>query len=167
MRILGIDPGLAAAGWGLIVHPEGGPGDVVWGRIKTTPDATMAGRLQKIFHSIQDLVRELKPEVVVIEELFFATNAKTAIVVAQARGAAILATAESGVPVFEYTPLQIKKAVTGNGRASKEQVQKMVATLLGLREIPRPDHAADALAAALCHAHTIKTNRIRTLMNAE
>jgi crossover junction endodeoxyribonuclease RuvC len=167
MRILGIDPGLAAAGWGLIVYPEGGPRDVVWGQIKTPADAAMSQRLQKIFHSLQDLVRELRPEAVVIEELFFASNVKTAIVVAQARGAAILATAESGVPVFEYTPLQIKKAVSGNGRASKEQVQKMVATLLGLREIPRPDHAADALAAALCHAHTLKTDRLLKMTNAE
>ena len=96
----------------------------------------------------------------VLEELFFAANMRTAIAVAHARGAAVLATADSGVAVFEYTPLQIKKAVSGRGRAKKDQVQRMVQTLLGLREVPRPDHAADALAAAICHGHTIKANRL-------
>ena len=160
MRILGVDPGLAAVGWGLIVYPEGGPADVKWGRLSTSPRQSTPQRLQKIYHGLRDLIRELKPEAVSIEQLFFAANVKTAIVVAQARGAALLATAESGVEVVEYTPLQIKKAVSGRGRASKAQVQKMVATLLGLSEIPRPDHAADALAAALCHGHTLKADRL-------
>jgi crossover junction endodeoxyribonuclease RuvC len=160
MRILGIDPGLASVGWGLIVHPEGGPGDVRFGEIKTRAGRSMASRLLLIHDALRDLIADLRPEAVSIEELFFATNVKTAIVVAQARGAAILATAESGVAVAEYTPLQIKKAVSGRGGASKQQVQKMVAVLLGLKEVPHPDHAADALAAALCHAHTLKTSRL-------
>lgn len=160
MRILGIDPGLAAVGWGLIVYPEGGPGDVRWGTITTTPDEPLPLRLQKIHHGVRDLVAHLCPDAVAIEEIFFATNVKTAISVAQARGVVILAMADSGVEAAEYTPLQIKKSVSGNGRASKSQVQKMVATLLALRELPRPNHAADALAAALCHGHTLKTRHL-------
>ncbi len=160
MRILGIDPGLASVGWGLIVYPEGGPADVRWGQIKTSACQSAPKRLQKIYHELRTLIRELEPEAISVEELFFATNVKTAIVVAQARGAALLATAESGAEVFEYTPLQVKKAVSGRGGASKGQVQKMVAALLGLRELPRPDHAADALATALCHGHTVKADRL-------
>lgn len=163
MKILGIDPGLANTGWGIIVHPGGGPDDVRWGDIKTPSSQPLPQRLQHIFHSIQNLIRAEQPDMVAVEQLFFAVNAKTAMVVAHARGAAILATAESGVELHEYTPLQIKMAVSGNGRATKEQVQKMVAVLLGLREVPRPDHAADALGAALCHAHTLKTRMLERL----
>jgi len=163
MRILGVDPGLASVGYGLIVYPEGGPDQVHWGEIKTSPSQSTPERLRVIFESLRAVIRELKPEAVSVEELFFAANMKTAIQVAQARGAALLATAESGVQVAEYTPLQIKKAITGQGRASKSQVQKMVSVLLGLREIPRPDHASDALAAALCHGHTIKADRMMRL----
>jgi crossover junction endodeoxyribonuclease RuvC len=160
MRILGIDPGLAAVGYGLIVYPEGGPSEVRWGEVRTAAGVPTPQRLHKIYEEIRALIRELRPESISVEELFFATNIKTAIQVAQARGAALLATAESGVEVAEYTPLQIKKAITGQGGASKIQVQKMVSVLLGLNEIPRPDHAADALAAALCHGHTLKTRHL-------
>ena len=160
MRILGIDPGLAAVGWGLIVYPEGGPGDIRWGQIKTPATHALPRRLRHIHDSLRRLIDEERPEVIAVEQLFFATNVRTAITVAQARGVALLATAERDTDVVEYTPLQIKKAVTGRGNATKGQVQKMVATLLGLREIPRPDHAADALAAALCHGHTLKTDRL-------
>ena len=160
MRILGIDPGLAAVGWGLIVHPEGGPDAVRWGALHTPAGQATAQRLRRIHDALRDLIAELRPEAIAIEELFFATNVKTAMTVAQARGVIVLATAESGLDAAEYTPLQIKTAVTGRGNATKPQVQKMVATLLGLREIPRPYHAADALAAALCHAHTLKMSRL-------
>lgn len=160
MRILGIDPGLAAVGWGIIVHPQGGPGDVEWGTIITKADVPLPQRLKQIHDSLAEIIARLRPDAISIEELFFATNVKTAITVAQARGVIVLATAESGIEAAEYTPLQIKKAVSGNGRASKAQVQKMVAMLLALREIPRPDHAADALAAALCHAHSVKVARL-------
>jgi crossover junction endodeoxyribonuclease RuvC len=160
MRILGIDPGLASVGWGLIEHPLGGPDAVQWGCFKTPAGGNMADRLTIIHDKVRDIISEMRPDAVAVEELFFATNVKTAIVVAQARGVILLATAASKVAVHEYTPLQIKKAVSGRGGASKEQVQKMVAALLALREIPRPDHAADALAAALCHAHTLKIRRL-------
>lgn len=160
MRILGVDPGLASVGWGVLEYPKGGPQDVSWGTIRTKAGEDLAQRLLYIARSLGDVITDTRPDAVVVEELFFATNVKTAIVVAQARGAILLAAAEKGVPVFEYTPLQIKKAVSGRGGASKQQVQKMVATLLGLSEVPRPDHAADALAAGLCHGHTLKQNRI-------
>ncbi len=160
MRILGLDPGLASVGWGLIVYPEGGPRDVRWGAIHTPASDPMPRRLDQIHRTVAALIAELKPDAIAIEELFFATNVKTAIVVAQARGVLVLATAHSGVEVAEYTPLQIKKAVSGQGRASKNQVQRMVATLLGLPEIPTPDHAADALAVALCHGHSVKAQRL-------
>ena len=163
MRILGLDPGLAAVGWGFIVYPEGGPADVRWGAIRTSAGAPVPLRLQKIQLAVRDLVRELRPEAIAVEELFFATNVRTAIAVAQARGVLLLATVESGVEVFEYTPLQVKKSVSGRGRASKAQVQKMVAVLLGLRETPQPDHAADALATALCHGHSVKARRLTAL----
>ena len=160
MRILGIDPGLASVGWGVIEYPNGGPDSVAWGSVRTKSDVPLPMRLRTIHDAVAALIEEHKPEAISVEELFFATNVKTAIVVAQARGVIVLATAHSGVPMHEYTPLQIKKAVTGRGQARKEQVQKMVAALLGLAEIPRPDHAADALAAALCHAHTLKSERV-------
>ena len=160
MRILGIDPGLASVGWGIIDHPAGGPDAVRWGALHTPAGQATAQRLRYIHDALRDLIAELRPEAIAIEQLFFATNVKTAMAVAQARGVIVLATAESGLDAAEYTPLQIKKAVTGRGGALKPQVQKMVAVLLGLREIPRPDHAADALAAALCHAHTLKMARL-------
>lgn len=160
MRILGIDPGLASTGWGFIIHPEGSAADVSWGVIKTDSAMEMAQRLRIIHRELGDLVARLQPEAVVVEEIFFSRNVKTAIVVAQARGVAVLAAALANVPVADYTPNEIKKAVSGRGGAGKGQVQRMVATLLGLNEIPRPDHAADALAAALCHAHSLKTARL-------
>lgn len=163
MRILGIDPGLAAAGWGLIEYPRGGPETVLYGAVRTKADLETPARLQELYQAIQAVIAETKPEAISVEQLFFATNVKTAIVVAQARGAILLATADSKLPIYEYTPLQIKKAVSGRGTANKSQVQHMVAMLLGLKEIPRPDHAADALAAALCHGHSLKARRVEGL----
>lgn len=162
MRILGIDPGLAAVGWGIITYPEGGPGDVEFGSIRTASKRPLGERLVKIHDELIELIERTEPEAVSVEELFFATNVKTAITVAQARGVALLAAAHAGKTLAEYTPLQIKKAVTGRGGASKKQVQQMVAVLLGLKDIPRPDHAADALAAALCHGHTVKARRLQS-----
>ncbi len=163
MRILGIDPGLAATGWGLIVYPEGSSADVQWGAIRTKAGEPLAARLKLIHDSLQAVIAEHKPETVSVERIFFSRNVKTAIIVAQARGVALLATAESAAEIVEYTPNEIKKAVTGRGGAGKPQVKKMVAALLGLTEIPRPDHAADALAAAICHGHTLKTDRLLRL----
>jgi crossover junction endodeoxyribonuclease RuvC len=155
LRVLGIDPGLADLGWGVlervpgtrqIVHLEHGV-------IRTRAGVPVARRLQVIYESLTGLIGRFHPHEVAVEELFFASNVTTAMSVAQARGVAILASAQSGVPLGEYSPPQIKQAVTGSGKADKAQVQRMVRAVLHLSEIPRPDHAADALAVALCHLH--------------
>ena len=155
MRILGIDPGLANLGFGVIEHdrPGASPVHVSHGVIETSKTMPLAQRLRRIHEGLVAAIVEFEPDQVAIEQIFFAKNVKTAISVAQARGVAILATAETDLPMYEYTPLQMKQAIVGYGRASKMQVQMMVRVLLRLDEIPRPDHAADALAAALCHLH--------------
>ncbi len=152
--ILGIDPGLAHAGWGIIVHDGIRSRYIAHGVIKTDSKAPMADRLLCLYDGLSSVIKEYRPATAGIETLYFAKNVSSAMPVAEARGALILCLARHGVTVSEYTPLQIKQAVVGNGRAEKHQVQSMVALLLKLKEIPRPDHAADALAAALCHAHT-------------
>ena len=158
MRILGIDPGLADVGWGIVESDGAGrpPRHVAHGVIKTRAGEPMARRLDIIYRELQRVIDEHRPEEVSIEQLFFATNVKTAIVVAQGRGVAILATAGARLPLAEYTPLQIKLALVGYGNAAKQQVQMMVKAVLGLKEMPKPDHAADALAAALCHLHSMR-----------
>ncbi len=156
MKIMGIDPGLAAVGWGVVDHDPIARRvrHVAHGVIKTTPEHSTARRLQIIFQELGAVIREHKPEAVSIEELFFGSNRKTAVAVAQGRGAAILATAEADLPLAEYSPPRIKLALVGYGRATKIQVQQMVRSVLDLDEIPQPDHAADALAAALCYLHS-------------
>ena len=155
MRVMGIDPGLADVGYGVI--EQSGKGreirHLAHGVIRTSAGRPMAERLEKIYRELSDLIRLHEPDEIAIEELFFSSNVKTAMVVAQARGVAILATAESKTPLAEYSPPQIKQALVGNGRAAKRQVQMMVRAVLGLEEVPRPDHAADALATAICHLH--------------
>jgi len=152
--ILGIDPGLAHAGWGIINHDGIRSRYIAHGVINTESKAPMADRLLCLYDGLSAVIREYSPGSAGIETLYFAKNVSSAMPVAEARGALILCLAKHGLVVSEYTPLQIKQAVVGNGRAEKHQVQSMVALLLKLKEIPRPDHAADALAAALCHAHT-------------
>lgn len=153
--MLGIDPGLADLGYGVL--ERAGPGRKIgWiahGVISTPAGAPVALRLQTIYLGLTGLIEQHRPDEVAIESLFFASNVSTAMAVAQARGVAILASAQSGVPLGEYSPPQIKQAVTGSGKAAKRQVQMMVRAVLGLEDIPRPDHAADALAVALCHLH--------------
>jgi crossover junction endodeoxyribonuclease RuvC len=154
--VLGIDPGLADVGYGVVEFEDRSRGVrcVACGVIRTPAGETQPRRLQTIYRELKAIVAEHRPDAVAIEEIYFAKNAKTAIGVAQGRGAAILATADSGAPLAEYSPPRIKLALVGHGRAGKRQVQMMVRALLGLKEIPKPDHAADALAAALCHLHT-------------
>lgn len=153
LLILGVDPGLATIGFS-IVAKEGNRFDVLeYGVIKTSSDKTDVERLKIIYRNLTELIDEYKPDQMAVEELFFNKNVKTAIIVGQARGVILLAGAESNIPVAEYTPLQIKQAVVGYGRADKNQVQQMVKNLLNLSEIPRPDDAADALAIAVCHGH--------------
>ena len=156
MRILGIDPGYAILGYG-IIEMKGNRFKVIdYGAVTTEAGMEMPDRLKVLYNSLMELIGRFEPEVASVEELFFNTNAKTAILVGQARGVALLACSNSGLEIAEYTPLQIKQALVGNGRAEKKQVQFMVKTLLQLREIPKPDDAADALAIAICHANSCR-----------
>ena len=152
MTILGIDPGYAIIGFGVL--KKEGYKVVDYGVITTPKEMAMSDRLDTIFLGIGELIDTFKPDEVAIEELFFNTNITTDIAVAEARGAIIVACRERHIPVYEYTPLQIKQALTGVGRAEKKQVQFMVKSILGLESVPKPDDAADALAAALTHAQT-------------
>lgn len=171
LRVLGIDPGLADVGWGAIEMHGGRSLLLGYGVIQTRSNQDIATRLDAIYRRVGELIDELDPSIVAIENLYFAKNAKTAMVVAHGRAAAILATAGHGIRLCEYTPLQIKQALTGHGRAGKAQVQSMVRVVLGLEEVPRPDHAADALAAALCHIHSQaldrKVNRAMSALAAD
>jgi len=152
-RIIGIDPGLANAGWGILDVNGNRLSYVAHGSIKTEANIPTPIRLKEIYTNLQNIVGKYKPDEAGMETLYFAKNVKSALPVAEARGVLTLGLVMSGLTVGEYTPLQIKQAVVGNGRADKNQVQQMVKLLLALDKIPRPDHAADALAAAICHVH--------------
>ena len=154
MRILGIDPGVAIVGFG-VVDSEGGTQHMVqYGAINTPANAPLAARLVQIEQDLTELLEQFKPDEVAIEELFFSKNITTGIAVAHARGV-ILATVEKAcVPIYEYTPMQVKQAVVGYGLAEKNQVMDMTKRLLKLRAVPKPDDAADALAIAICHARS-------------
>ena len=155
MRVLGIDPGYNIVGFGVV--ESNGNKVIDYGVITTPKEMPMSERLLVIYQAMKEIVENFKPEQVAFEELFFNHNQTTAVPVAQARGVAVLACKEYTENLYEYTPLQIKQALTGIGRAEKKQVQFMVKSILGLDSIPRPDDAADALAVALCH---IQTNNI-------
>ncbi len=154
MRILGIDPGYAILGYAVIDKKGNRFVPVDYGAVTTAAGEEMPDRLQHLYNSLMEIIAEYEPECASIEELFFNTNAKTAIMVGQARGVAVLACANSGIDIYEYTPLQIKQALVGYGRAEKQQVQMMVKTVLNLDEVPKPDDTADAIAAAICHGQT-------------
>jgi crossover junction endodeoxyribonuclease RuvC len=162
MLILGIDPGFAITGWGL-VEADGRAGRlrfVACGSVDTPAGTELPERLVLLYDGLRALMAEHRPDAVAVEELFFNKNTKSALHVGHGRGVAVLAAAQSGVKVHEYTPLQVKQSVAAYGRADKQQVQSMVKTLLGLREVPKPDDAADALAVAICHAHAARMNEI-------
>lgn len=154
MRILGIDPGFAIVGWGVIDYDGYSCRPVAYGAVTTPAGTKMPSRLKSIYDDITDVIEKYRPDVMSVEELFFNTNVTTAINVGQARGVLILAGENKGIPVYEYTPLQVKQAVVGYGRADKNQVQQMVKLLLNLKEVPKPDDTADAVALAVCHAHS-------------
>jgi len=153
MRILGIDPGYAIMGWGVVEKKGSSITPVAYGAITTDKDMPMPDRLKHLYTSLMEIIAEYQPEEASIEELYFNSNAKTVIFVGEARGVAVLSCANSGVEIFEYTPLQIKTTITGNGRAEKKQVQAMVKKLMCLDEVPKPDDTADAIAAAICHSY--------------
>ena len=156
MIILGIDPGYALVGFGVIEKTANSVKMLDYGVIETKKDERMCDRITKIYKGINLLIEKYKPDAFAIEELFFKNNQKTAINVAMARGVLLLSATQNigSDNLFEYTPLQIKQALTGNGRAEKAQVQYMVKAILNLKNIPKPDDAADALAVALCHSQT-------------
>ena len=156
MVIMGIDPGFAIVGFG-IVNYKGNQFKVLdYGVIRTSAKMLLPERLLMIEKRLVELISDYSPEAICVEDLYFNTNLKTAMNVGQGRGVALLCSAKAGIPVYEYTPLQVKQGVTGYGRADKNQVQQMVKVLLGLAEVPKPDDAADALAIAICHAHSFR-----------
>ena len=159
MIILGIDPGYATIGYGVVEKNKSKLTPVDYGVIATPQNESIAYRLAMIYEAMNKLIGKFKPDEGAIEELFFNTNITTGIKVAEARGVILLSTIQSCGKLYEYTPLMIKQALTGNGRADKHQVQYMVQMLLNLKTIPRPDDAADALAAAVCHANMCSFNQ--------
>lgn len=156
MKILGIDPGTARVGWGLVIEDKGKVTQSGFGCIETQSREDLSHRLKEIFDAISLLIKKEKPQVLAIEELFFATNAKTVIPVAQGRGVVLLAAAMAGIPVISYTPLVVKQTITGSGRADKKQIQYMIVKLLHLSSAPKLDDTADALAIALTHAYSYR-----------
>lgn len=156
MRILGIDPGTGILGFGIIQVDKGKAQLVDAGVIRTPVKQDDAVRLLTIYEELNDIIAETKPQQMAVEKLFFAQNVTTAITVAQARGVVLLCGMQAGLAIAEYTPLQIKLAITGYGKADKKQVQEMIRVLLALSDVPKPDDAADALAAALTHAQTTR-----------
>lgn len=156
MLILGIDPGTATTGYGLITEKQAKLVFVDHGVISTSKKDSSQDRLRIIYSELKQLIIKYRPKAIAVEKLFFGANSKTAISVGQARGMSLLAAAEAKVKIAEYTPLEVKMAVTGYGKADKKQVQQMVKTLLGLADLPKPDDAADALAIAICHMNSYK-----------
>ena len=159
MRILGIDPGFATVGFGLVEAERGQVHMVTYGAITTPAGLPLSRRLYQIGTDMEYRISQLKPDVISIEELFFNTNITTGIAVAHGRGVILYAAEKCGIPLYEYTPSQVKLAVTGYGKAEKRQVMEMTKRLLKLKSVPRPDDAADALALALCNARSF-TSRI-------
>lgn len=157
MRILGIDPGTGILGFGVIDASGSNKVKLVDGGVIRTPvKEDDSVRLLTIYDELTEIIKETNPEAMAIEKLFFAQNVTTAMTVSQARGVVILCGMKAGLQIFEYTPLQIKQALTGYGRADKKQIQEMVRVILGLKDIPKPDDCADALATAICHSMTAR-----------
>lgn len=154
MVILGIDPGLAIVGWGVIEYRNSKFRTIAYGSIQTPAGMRTEERLCAIFDGMNELIEKYHPDAMAVEELFFNTNVTTGIRVAEARGVVLLAAERAGIPMQEYTPMQVKQAVSGYGKADKRQVITMVTMLLGLAKPPKPDDTADALAIAICHAHS-------------
>ncbi|KUO50644.1 MAG: Holliday junction resolvase [Desulfitibacter sp. BRH_c19] len=162
MLILGVDPGTATTGFGVIEVNANRYRSIIYGTILTEASMAMPFRLGIINNRLNEIISEYKPEHMAVEQLYFSKNTRTALTVGQARGVILLTGIQKNLPIGEYTPLQVKQAVAGYGRADKQQVQKMVAAVLGLNVIPKPDDAADALAVAICHAHSYKLNSVLT-----
>ena len=161
MLVIGIDPGTAITGYGLVREDQSGSLTAVnFGVIRTPANMPMPQRLLELYRQLKEVTLLHRPDSAAVEKLFFQKNVKTAIHVGQGRGVAILALAEANLPIAEYSPLEIKQAVVGYGGADKAQIQQMVRALLNLEDIPRPDDAADALAVAICHLHSSRMQRL-------
>ena len=154
VRVLGIDPGYAIVGWGVVEYQGNRFAPVDFGAVTTDADRPFEGRLRDVYDGVCQVIHDTKPEVLAIEKLFYQHNQTTVIGVAEARGVILLAASQAGLPVYEYTPMQVKQAVTGYGKAVKKQVQEMTRILLHLPAIPKPDDTADALAMAITFCHT-------------
>ena len=164
MRILGIDPGYAIIGWGLLNYERGRFVPIDFGAVTTEAGTPFVERLQQIYTDLSLILAKYQPNAMAIEKLYFQNNQKTAIEVAEARGVILLAAQNAGIPIYEYTPLQVKSAVTGFGQAQKPQVMEMTRRLLRLQQVPKPDDTADALAIAICHAQMGGTVLKRQIM---
>ncbi len=160
MRVLGVDPGTATTGYAVVMEEEGRLQVVTLGVVTTPAKTPLPIRLQQIYQDLSEVVEMHRPDAAAVEELFFSRNARTAMSVGHARGVTLLALINAGLPIAEYTPMQVKQAVTGYGNADKHQVQEMVRVLLNLRDIPRPDDAADAAAVAICYLHRVKLDSL-------
>ena len=160
MLILGIDPGTATTGFGLVEQQGDKLVHVHCGCILTSPKETSQGRLAKIYSELKAIIGKHKPKAMAVERLYFGENSKTAMAVGQARGIVLLAAAEAKLAMYEYTPLEVKMAITGYGKAEKRQIQQMVRVLLRLTAVPKPDDAADALAVAICHLNSHKLKEL-------
>jgi crossover junction endodeoxyribonuclease RuvC len=167
MIILGIDPGLAIVGYGVLQFERNKFTTITYGAINTPAHTPVVERLSTIYDNMQILINKYKPDDLAIEEIFFNTNQKTVISVSESRGIILLAAYQKGLSINEYTPLQVKQSVVGYGRAEKIQVQTMVKNILKLDKIPKPDDAADAVAIAICHAHSKSTNTLFNLLNKQ
>jgi len=157
VSVLGVDPGTAITGYGIVRFDGERLEPVAYGAITTLAGSPLPLRLQHLYRELRLLIQTYQPAQAAVEELFFARNARTALSVGHARGVILLALTDASLPTYEYTPLQVKQALTGYGRASKEQMQQMVRLLLSLESIPQPDDVADALAVAICHAHSFSS----------
>jgi crossover junction endodeoxyribonuclease RuvC len=160
MRVLGIDPGTLTSGYGIVAEEDHKLFHVVSGGISPSAKQPFPRRLKKIYEELEKIIEKHRPHVVVVEDLFVSKNIKSALKLGHARGVAVLAAMNAGLPVFEYSPLEVKQAVVGNGKAEKKQVQMMVKALLDLPKAPHPADAADALAAAICHIHSSRLREV-------
>ena len=161
MLAIGIDPGTAITGYGLIKEePDGSLKIIDYGTIHTSSEMQMPDRLVELYQQLKAIIKLHSPQSGAVEKLFFARNVRTALTVGQARGVVLLALAEAGIPLYEYTPNEVKQSVTGYGAADKNQVQKMVQAILEMDSIPQPDDAADALAVAVCHLHSARLREL-------
>ena len=161
MLILGVDPGIGRTGWGVVEIQKGKVKAQGYGCVETLANSELVGRLLTLYRTLEEIIDEYKPDALAVEELFFNTNAKTALIVGHARGVIILVGGTKELPVASYTPLQVKMALTGYGRADKTQIGQMVKTILSLQTIPKPDDTADALAIALTHAFSYKLKELK------